>query len=90
MPFSALTLALGSAVLHAAWNLLLGRARDVQAAAAATFVLSVAIAWKSGVNSPVWNATAVLSSDAPASETAAIASRIVSPESHVSSTISTR
>ena len=44
MPFSALTLALGSAVLHAAWNLLLGRARDVQAAAAATFVLSVAIA----------------------------------------------
>jgi drug/metabolite transporter (DMT)-like permease len=44
MPFSALTLALGSAVLHAAWNLLLGRARDVQAAAAATFVLSVGIA----------------------------------------------
>jgi uncharacterized membrane protein len=37
-------LALGSAVLHAAWNLLLGRARDVQAAAAATFLLSVAIA----------------------------------------------
>jgi drug/metabolite transporter (DMT)-like permease len=31
-------------VLHAAWNLLLGRARDVQAAAAATFLLSVAIA----------------------------------------------
>jgi drug/metabolite transporter (DMT)-like permease len=44
MPFSALILALGSAVLHAAWNLLLGRARDVQAAAAATFLLSVAIA----------------------------------------------
>lgn len=43
MPLGALTLALGSAVLHAAWNLLLGRARDVQAAAAATFVLSVAI-----------------------------------------------
>jgi drug/metabolite transporter (DMT)-like permease len=43
LPLSALTLALGSAVLHAAWNLLLGRARDVQAAAAATFVLSVAI-----------------------------------------------
>jgi drug/metabolite transporter (DMT)-like permease len=41
---SALALALGSAVLHAAWNLLLGRARDVQAAAAATFLLSVAIA----------------------------------------------
>jgi uncharacterized membrane protein len=39
-----LTLALGSAVLHAAWNLLLGRARDVQAAAAATFLVSVALA----------------------------------------------
>ena len=44
MPLSALTLALGSAVLHAAWNLLLGRARDVQAAAAATFLLSVLVA----------------------------------------------
>jgi drug/metabolite transporter (DMT)-like permease len=31
-------------VLHAAWNLLLGRARDVPAATAATFVLSVAFA----------------------------------------------
>jgi drug/metabolite transporter (DMT)-like permease len=41
---SALILALGSAVLHAAWNLLLGRAQDVQAAAAATFLLSVALA----------------------------------------------
>lgn len=44
MPISALTLALGSAVLHAVWNLLLGRARDVQAATAATFLLSVALA----------------------------------------------
>lgn len=44
MPVSALALALGSAVLHAAWNLLLGRARDVQAATAATFVLAFAIA----------------------------------------------
>ncbi len=44
MPVSALALALGSAVLHAVWNLLLGRARDVQAATAATFVLSFAIA----------------------------------------------
>src|SRR3954454_4935452 len=43
MPISALVLALGSAVLHAAWNLLLGRARDVQAATAVTFVLAVAI-----------------------------------------------
>jgi drug/metabolite transporter (DMT)-like permease len=31
-------------VLHAAWNLLLGRARDVQAAAAATFLLSLGLA----------------------------------------------
>ena len=44
MAASAVILALGSAVLHAAWNLLLGRARDVQAAAAATFLLSVAVA----------------------------------------------
>ena len=44
MPASALALALGSAVLHAAWNLLLARSRDVQAAAAATFLLSVALA----------------------------------------------
>jgi len=44
MPVQALVLALGSAVLHALWNLLLGRARDVEAAAAVTFALSVAIA----------------------------------------------
>jgi len=44
LPLSALTLALGSAVLHAVWNLLLGRARDVQAATAATFLVSVALA----------------------------------------------
>ncbi len=39
----ALALALGSAALHAAWNLLLGRSRDIQAATAATFLLSVVI-----------------------------------------------
>src|SRR5262249_24623349 len=44
VPASALILGLGSAVLHAGWNLLLARARDVQAATAATFLLSVAIA----------------------------------------------
>jgi drug/metabolite transporter (DMT)-like permease len=44
MPISALVLALASAALHAMWNLLLGRARDVQAATAATFVLALAIA----------------------------------------------
>jgi len=42
VPASAFFLALGSAALHAAWNVLLARSRDVQAAAAATFVLSVA------------------------------------------------
>jgi drug/metabolite transporter (DMT)-like permease len=44
VPVSALVLALGSAALHAAWNLLVARTRDVQAATAAMFVLSVAIA----------------------------------------------
>jgi drug/metabolite transporter (DMT)-like permease len=44
LPASALILALGSAVLHAAWNLLVARARDVLAATAATFLLSIAIA----------------------------------------------
>jgi len=44
VPAAALGLALGSAALHAAWNLLLARARDVQAATAVTFVLSVALA----------------------------------------------
>jgi drug/metabolite transporter (DMT)-like permease len=44
LSLSALLLALGSAVLHAAWNLLLGRARDVQAAAASTFLLSLLLA----------------------------------------------
>jgi len=44
VPAAALALALGSAVLHAAWNFLLARARDVQAATGATFVLSVALA----------------------------------------------
>jgi uncharacterized membrane protein len=39
----ALTLALGSAALHAVWNLLLAHARDVQAAIAVTFALSVVI-----------------------------------------------
>jgi uncharacterized membrane protein len=44
MPIEALVLALASAVLHAVWNLLLGRARDLQAATAATFVLALALA----------------------------------------------
>jgi len=40
----ALGLALGSAALHAGWNLLLVRARDIQAATAVTFVLTAAMA----------------------------------------------
>jgi uncharacterized membrane protein len=41
---SALALALGSAVLHAVWNLLLGSSRNVEAATAVTFVLAVVLA----------------------------------------------
>lgn len=44
MTAAALALALASAVLHAGWNLVLGRARDVQAAAAVTFLLSIVLA----------------------------------------------
>jgi drug/metabolite transporter (DMT)-like permease len=40
---SALALALAAAVLHAVWNLLLARARDVQAATATTFAIAVAL-----------------------------------------------
>ena len=36
-------MALGSAALHAAWNLLLGRAKEIEAATGATFLLAVAI-----------------------------------------------
>jgi uncharacterized membrane protein YadS len=49
VPASALVLALGSAALHAAWNLLIARERDVQAATAVTFVLSLAFAAPSAV-----------------------------------------
>jgi drug/metabolite transporter (DMT)-like permease len=41
---SALALALGSALLHAVWNLILGRSRNVEAATAVTFVLAVVLA----------------------------------------------
>jgi drug/metabolite transporter (DMT)-like permease len=40
---AALALALAAAALHAGWNLLLARARDVQAATAVTVALSVAL-----------------------------------------------
>lgn len=41
MPVSALLLALGAAVVHAVWNLLLARARDVEAATAVALALAV-------------------------------------------------
>jgi len=40
---SALALALAAAVLHALWNLLLARARDVQAATVLTFAIPAAL-----------------------------------------------
>jgi drug/metabolite transporter (DMT)-like permease len=43
VPASALALALAAAVLHAVWNLLLARARDVEAATAITFALAVVV-----------------------------------------------
>jgi drug/metabolite transporter (DMT)-like permease len=43
MPLSALALALGAAVLHALWNLLLARERDTAASAAVSLVAFVAV-----------------------------------------------
>jgi drug/metabolite transporter (DMT)-like permease len=43
MAASALALALAAAVLHAVWNLLLARARDVEAATAITFAIAVVL-----------------------------------------------
>jgi drug/metabolite transporter (DMT)-like permease len=43
VPLSALALALGAAVLHATWNALIARARDVQAATTVVLALSVAL-----------------------------------------------
>lgn len=43
MPLDALLLALGSAVLHALWNLILGRERDPEAATAIALVASVVL-----------------------------------------------
>ncbi len=43
MPASALALALGAAVLHAGWNALLARERDVRAATAVALVLAVVL-----------------------------------------------
>jgi drug/metabolite transporter (DMT)-like permease len=43
VPADAFALALGAAVLHALWNVLLARTRDPQAATAAAFVMAVVI-----------------------------------------------
>jgi uncharacterized membrane protein len=43
VPADAFALALGAAVLHALWNVLLARTRDPQAATAASFCMAVAI-----------------------------------------------
>lgn len=43
MAASALVLALAAAVLHAVWNLLLARARDVEAATAIAFAIAIAL-----------------------------------------------
>jgi drug/metabolite transporter (DMT)-like permease len=43
VPADAFALALGAAVLHALWNVLLARTKDPQAATAAAFVMAVAI-----------------------------------------------
>jgi uncharacterized membrane protein len=43
MPFDAFALALGSAFLHALWNLILGRERDPEAATAIALVVSIVV-----------------------------------------------
>jgi len=43
MPLDAFVLALGSAFLHALWNLILGRERDPEAATAVALVTSVVL-----------------------------------------------
>ncbi len=67
MPLDAFLLALGSAVLHALWNLILGRERDTEAATAVALVTSVIVfapvaivLWD--VDSGVWPYIAVTSS----------------------------
>jgi drug/metabolite transporter (DMT)-like permease len=66
MPLTALVLALGAAFLHAFWNLLLARARDVETATAVALVAGIvafapvaAIAWD--VEAQAWPYLAVTS-----------------------------
>lgn len=64
MPLDALALALGSAVLHALWNLILGRERDPEAAAAVALVVAIVVfapvaALRFDAESAVWPYVAV-------------------------------
>jgi len=61
MPLCALALTLGAAALHAGWNVLLARARDVRAATAVALGLSVvlfapvaALSWRVEVEAVPW------------------------------------
>ena len=66
MPLDAFVLALGSAFLHALWNLILGRERDPEAATAIALVSSVVLfaplaIWSFDADSGVWPFVAVTS-----------------------------
>jgi drug/metabolite transporter (DMT)-like permease len=66
MPLDAFLLALGSAFLHALWNLILGRERDPEAATAIALVAAVVLfapvaVWRFDADSGVWPYVAVTS-----------------------------
>ncbi len=66
MPLDAFVLALGSAFLHALWNLILGRERDPEAATAIALLAAVVLfapvaAWRFDADSGVWPYVAVTS-----------------------------
>jgi drug/metabolite transporter (DMT)-like permease len=66
MPLDAFALALGSAFLHALWNLILGRERDPEAATAIALVASVVLfaplaIWRFDADAGVWPYIAVTS-----------------------------
>jgi drug/metabolite transporter (DMT)-like permease len=66
MPLDAFALALGSAFLHALWNLILGRERDPEAATAIALVTSVVVfaplaIWRFDADAEVWPYIAVTS-----------------------------
>ena len=66
MPLDAFVLALGSAFLHALWNLILGRERDPEAATAVALVTSVVLfapvaLWQFDADAGVWWYVAVSS-----------------------------